>query len=134
MRFAIARPMWLIGRPGNCSFAFNGSTSPVQPSDLPPRSTLPNSLGGLMPSRKARAALAALALAVVPSVSHGQLLGKTLGLQYLYPDMSTVFSDAGTAVVGATVEWPGFLGFFDIDVSASSILINITSGTNISSA
>jgi hypothetical protein len=55
------------------------------------------------------------------------LLGQTVQITYQFPAMGSVIQ-TNTVVVGAGVEWPGFLGIVDVDLADTSITLgNFTS-------
>lgn len=73
----------------------------------------------------ARRLLPAVAtLLAVPTIASAQLVGSTMGLQYLWPNTSSVVEAHGPSVVGAGVEFNNVLGIFNVDVANNSVTAN----------
>ncbi|GGD98290.1 hypothetical protein GCM10011529_00410 [Polymorphobacter glacialis] len=71
------------------------------------------------------AATAALALVATPAAA-ATLLGQTVGIQYIFPNTTTVYSDLGTNLVGTDGPTDG-IGYFDLSFSDTSITADFKS-------
>lgn len=68
-------------------------------------------------------ALVSAALVVGARPADAQFTGLTIGMHYLYPTQSSVYTDAGTAVVGAGTEFAVFQTRTDVTASTFEFFV-----------
>lgn len=92
-----------------------------------------------MTSLRSIAAAAGLALAAIASPAWAGFDGKTVSVDYRWPDANTTLWAGGSAVVGAGVEFPDLGGFGvgnspSVDLSDLGVVISYQSGFNLSNS
>src|SRR5438045_9346688 len=60
--------------------------------------------------------------AVVAPVNAALLDGQTVNATYCFRDLGSEYQNGGNVVVGAGVEYPNFISYFDLDIADASIL------------
>lgn len=71
----------------------------------------------------------ALALTAMTGSSHAALLGSTVDVDFYFPDISSLFCNSGSAVVGAGVEYAaGCSGFSPVSIDVTGTQVIVDSG------
>jgi hypothetical protein len=84
-------------------------------------------------------ALLSLACLALPNTAAAGLIGATVDLAGYYPDLASIYADAGNSVVGPGIEYPfGSLAPYSytlqVDVSDDTLTITLSRGTDFTHA